>query len=382
MIQHAIDSKRMGLARCAVLLLALAVAALVAVPAALADEGVTRSMHGVNYTLPADWEEVEVSDEVGDAIDENVTGGSVEYALYHKNDGLFAIAALPGDDSTSLTEDELALLAPLLVSCAVDSPFGSVDFSFTVEQGLPTFTAQTNDIYLNGVVYELTAKMYGVSDPDFVGYVLMVSLLPESGQVSEDFLENLPVAGANEQVELGGVSYTIPQGATYLTGGAFGFDFVIADCGDPEGVFIGLGIPQYAEDFAVTLADLESFVANLDLDVISLTNSFDRLTYDLATDYGIEIDQSLEFTSAWADAFGYGTFPALGAEFDVTVDGASYYFGLLGLVLPGDYSLGIYIMPSDGTFADEILNSMVVSEEYATVAAESEEDAAGFTVGM
>ncbi len=387
MISRMVDSRRTGLFRCAALFVALAVAALVAAPAAQAAEGVTRSLHGVNYTLPADWEEVALPEEIDSAIDEGIDQSSVEYAVYAKDDGVFIALATPDDDSSSVTVQELSELAAEAATFLAGTPFESVQLSATTEQGVPALTAYTDDIYLNGVVYALTAKMYVVSQGDFEGVVFMVALLPESGQVSNDFLVELPVAGADARVELGGIAYTIPEGATYLKGGALGFDFVIVDCGDPEGAFLGLGVPQVGYLPAVTLADLESLVSDEDLDLDELADDLSETLAQL----GIELGQTVELTSAWTQAFDYAGFPALGAELNFDADGAAYYFGLLGVFFSGDYSFALFLTPADSTFADEVLDSMVVSEEYAALGsvsasgeteAPSQSDDPGFTVGM
>ncbi len=326
---------------CTVLLLALA-------PAARADEGVTRSVQGVNYTLPSDWSEIETPEGV------LADTGLGDMALFSHEDGAFFAAALydaslGGADLADMQEaaDELASAvagAEVPAWLGLDLPFS---FSAAVEQGWPTLTAYTDAFELNGVAYGLTAKLFSVEGPSFTGGVLMVSFLPASGTVTEDFAGSFPVLEEPTQVEVAGVPYVLPAGATLARGSAFGIDFFASWQG--SGAMLAVDLPIPGAD-AVSLSDLQA--------------SADELALSLQD---VQADLEGLLPSVWAGAYDFLGHPTLGFECLADANGAGLaYIASTMTATSAGVALTAFVEPQGYGFAESVLTGTLEAAPAAS----------------
>ena len=224
--------------------LCLCVACVVA-PVAQAAETVTRSLAGINFTLPADWEEVQITEGV------DVETGLANVQAYTKNDGIFFAGMLPDSDLGSGTLSDVEQAAALIEMYLAGTPLASVACSGQMEQGVPTLTFYTDDLALNGVQYAATVKLFVVDTTEFSGGVIMASLLPASGQVSENLDDLFATLSESVRPDVAGISYEIPAGAMVMDGYAFGIDFGLAICED--GAVFLTSVPDLADDGTVTV---------------------------------------------------------------------------------------------------------------------------------
>ena len=192
-----------------------------------AGQGVTHSVEGVNYTIPADWQALPIPQAIAPEI------GMTALEAYTHEDGFFAAAAIPGSvEGANLEEAQDA-------AADINEEFAELEYlpgmtglpieaSAALEQGWPTLTLYTDDIVLNGVTYGLTAKLFLVSDGSFEGVVAMASFLPASGVVTEDFAHSFPVLEQEQTIDVAGAPYVVPAGSTLAQGSVFGIDFACA----------------------------------------------------------------------------------------------------------------------------------------------------------
>lgn len=331
-------------------MLACALVAVAMVPVAFAAEGVTRSIEGVNYTIPSDWEELEASD--AELVEQGFEQTGVDQIrAYTKEDALFVALSMRDGELADLTLTDMQAACNALnvtdgglsLGSLVNMPFVA---DCAVEQGWPTLTVSTEQIELNGVTYRLTFKLFSVDGGTFEGGVVMVSLLPTSGQVTENFADSFPVLSEPYRVAFPGLEVTIPAGCTLIEGSLLGFDFDLAlfeDDDETVAVALAIGIPFLVDDGSFTLEDLREAT-----DV-----ALDELT---AEGEGI-------WESLWIGAYEFLGCPTVGCE--ATIDGATfdapelgtyYYAATLSMSRDGSAAL-LFVEPSGYGLAREVLES-------------------------
>lgn len=358
-------------ARWAAAMLAFACALCLCLPA-LAAEGVTRSIGGVNFTVPADWEEASLVE--GVEVD-----GLSELDVYAKEDGALIVGLLPDADLGGTTLDELQMIADLAPSMIEEEvPFLSASFSAQEEQGRPCLTVSTDDIFFNGVQYALTAKLFVVDGTDFCGGVVMVSFLPASGQVTEGFADTLLVSHDEAfDVTVGGIAYTVPAGSASFEGSIFGIDFFCAVADD--GVAAMVNVPYVVDGEVVTVADMQELA--------------DEMTPEALME-GVDAtgNTTLELLDFWAGAYEFLGFPTLGVE--MTMADQSMDEPLYLAITASDTSEGVSVLvalqPDGSPFVENLLGSAVavasprLAPQTALPAAAPAADNAdpGFSVGL
>lgn len=339
---------------------------------ALASEPVTRSIAGINFTVPSDWEETSLVE--GVEVD-----GLSEMNVYAKEDGLLLVGMLPDADLGDVTLEEIdqvAQLAPLMLQEEI--PFPLPSFSAQVEQGHPCLTVYTDDIALNGVQYALTAKLFVVNDASFSGGVVMVSFLPTSGQVTENFVDTILVPNDEAfDVTVGGVTYTVPADSLSFDGTIFGIDFfcTVAD----DGLAAMVNVPYVVNGEIVTVEDMQYLA--------------DEITPDMFMEGVREAgNASLTLVDFWSGAYEFLGFPTLGVEMtmtDVSLDTPLYL-----AITASDTSEGVTVLvalqPDGSAYVENMLGSAVaaagprLAPETALPAAAPAADPSdpGFAVGV
>lgn len=308
-------------------------------PIAHAAETVTRSVAGINFTLPADWEEVEVTEGV------DVETGLANVQAYGKNDGVFFAATIPDADLGSGTLSDVEQLASLVDMYLAGTPLDSISCTAQLEQGVPTMTFYTDDLGLNGVQYAATLKLFVVDSAEFSGGVLMVSALPASGQVTENLDDLLTVLDEDTRVTVGGISYEIPAGCVALDGYAFGVEFGLA-VSDDGAVFLA-DVPELVDDGTVTVEDLQ-YGADMLLESIASEGLPEDAIRDL-----------------WSGAYLFMGFPTLGFELTAADDatGEEFYVASITDVSPVGTGFLMIIQPSDSPFAENLVGSAQATVE-------------------
>lgn len=308
-------------------------------PVAHAADTVTRSVAGINFTLPADWEEVEVTEGV------DVETGLANVQAYTKNDGVFFAATIPDADLGSGTLSDVEQLASLVGVYLAGTPFDSISCTAQLEQGVPTMTFYTNDLGLNGVQYAATLKLFVVDSAEFSGGVLMVSVLPASGQVSDTLDDLLTVLDEDTRVTVGGISYEIPAGCVVLDGYAFGVEFGLAVAEDGA-VFLA-DVPELADDGTVTVEDLQ-YGADMLLESIASETLAEEAIQDL-----------------WSGAYLFMGFPTLAFELTAVDEatGEEFYVGSITDVSPVGMGFLMVVQPSDSQFAENLIGSAEATVE-------------------
>lgn len=308
-------------------------AACLCAPLAQASETVTRSVAGVNFTLPADWDEVAITEGVDEAT------GVSNVQAYTKGDGVFVAATMPDADLAGVELDELDLVASMATSYLADTPLSTIAFSAQEEQGVPALTASTDDLALNGVGYSLTFKLFVVNRADFAGGVLMLSVLPTSGEVSDRLDDLFTELAEPTRVTVAGISYEVPAGMMVFDGYAFGVDFGVA-LGE-DGVLFLADIPELADDGTVTVDDLQ-----LAADQILQSDEF-----------SLTVDGTVQ--DMWSGAYSFLGFPTLGCECTVADDasGEVMYMAVTASVTPAGLGLVVIVQPEGSPFAEGILGS-------------------------
>lgn len=339
---------------------ALLVASLFAALPARAAEGVTRSMHGVNYTLPSDWGELSVPEELLEGT------GLEQLVAFAREDGFFVAAALPGSLSmTDLasTQDEVADLAAEIAG--VEYLPGVVGLPIEVgaaeEQGFTTVTAYTDDIEINGVVYGMTLKLFAVTSSEFEGVVGMLSFLPASGTVTEGFAQSFPVLEGDRTVEVAGVPYTVPAGSTLAQGSVFGIGFTLAWL--DQAVFAAVDLPAAGMD-EVALGDLQQAADSLSESVLQDS----------------QVSGALQ--SFWAGAYQFAGVATLGVELTADPMGTGTWYSAAMLNFASDgLALAAIAEPLGTGYAQQVLG---VAASGSADASEEVLPAAdpGFTVGL
>ncbi len=326
---------------CAALLLAFA-------PAARADEAVTRSVQGVNYTLPSAWTMTEVPD--GLLAD---TGLS-DVVVFACEDGIFFAGAVYDDGLGDVDLEEMQQVADEAAAelAGIELLPGmrmSLSFSAAMEQGWPTLTVYTDDIELNGVVYGLTFKLFSVETSSFSGAVLMASFLPASGTVTEGFADSFPVLSQDTEVEVAGVSYVLPAGSTLAQGNVFGIDFFFA--WQDEAAMLAVDAPLPGAD-AVGVDDLQLLADDL---------------ADFLQDGQPLLEELLP--SVWTGAYEFLGCATLGFECLVDVDGLGtcYLAATMGMASEG-IAFVAFCEPQGFGFAESVL---VLSAEGSSGASAS-----------
>lgn len=365
-------------ARAVVLALVVAVACVLAAwasPARAAD-GVTRDLGGVAYTVPADWQEETVPEDI------LAQGGLSDAVVFHLEDGLFFGAVVANAGLTQADLDEFAMSGDAMMSSLYSQvavaginvqPF---QFSTGVEQGYPALTVYTDDIALNGVDYAVTVKVYLVGEAESDPAVILFTVLPVSGQVTADFANSFPVLAEAQRIEHMGVSWEIPAGSTLVDCSVFGLDFTVAKRGDAYAVLSGvpMGIPAgsiLAEDLQL-IAD------------------------DLMAQFAADPTASALLSAFWAGGYLFCGAPTLGMELSASVDdladlgvdvsaievSGDAYMALSVSFAPGGVAAVGFFEPSGDGFAQGMLQSAYAVEGQQGVAAPVSDDVAqGFVVG-
>lgn len=316
--------------------------ACVCAPLAQAADTVTRSIAGINFTLPADWEEVQISE----GVDANT--GLANVQAYTKNDGFFFAGMLPDADLASGTLDEVEQAASLLDLYLAGTPLASVACSGQLEQGVPTLTLYTDELALNGVQYAATVKLFVVNTSDFAGGVIMASLLPASGQVSNNLDDLLTELAEDTRVDVAGISYEVPAGAMVMDGYAFGIDFGLAVTED--GAVFLTDIPDLADTGTMTVDDLQALI-----DQVFASEDFDTV-----------LDE--EVLEMWSGAYSFLGFPTAGIELTAQNGGADdvLYMAITASVTPAGLSFMMIVQPVDSAFAETLLASAQATVEPLT----------------
>ncbi len=342
----------------------------------MASEAVTRSIGGVNFTVPSDWEETSLVE--GVEVD-----GLSEMSIYTKEDGALIVGLLPDADLGDVTLDELQMVAdvaPTMIQQEV--PFITASFSAQEEQGRPCLTVYTDDIAFNGVQYGLTVKLFVVNDVDFSGGVVMVSFLPTSGQVTENFADTVLVSHDEAfDVTVGGIAYTVPAGSMSLDGSIFGIDFFCAI--NDEGIAAMVNVPYVVDGEVISVADMQELA--------------DEVTPDMFME-GVRSagNTTLTLLDFWTGAYDFLGFPTLGIEMTMVDDANSMSDPLYMAITASDTSEGITVLvafqPDGSVFVENLLGSAVavasprLAPETALPAAAPVEEGAdtdpGFSVGL
>lgn len=355
---HALPRMLAALAACALALF-------LAVPGAMASEGVTRQLAGVSFTVPADWEEVDLG-EAAQALEDE----GVEAVAYGREDGLFLGAVIRDSDLEvgEVSDEELAAAAAYIEAELAGTPLEGVTIRGDVEQGLPAFTASTSDIALNGVAYSLTAKLFlGAGAAGDEG-VLMVAVLPASGQVTEGFEDTVAPLDEAAAIDAGGIAYEVPAGFRLVQVDALGFSLDCASDEEGDRGLIALSAPVLADELGeVTAADLK----------------------ELAEEVYSEVSGDSELSGAleafWCDAYDFLGFPTLGAEGVYADEAAGDVYFCLTLSVTGEgLSALVAVQPAGDGFAEALLGGASAAAAPAAGQAEPGQQGgdAGFVVGM
>lgn len=366
-----VDRRAFALPRVLAAFLAGVFALCLAAPAAFAAEGVTRNIAGVNFTVPADWTETVVE---GIDVDASLS----QVTLYAKEDGLLAAGLMPDADLGSATLSDLQVVATYLESyLEQELPFLGVSVTAGEEQGYPAITFYTDDMSLNGTWYALTVKIFMVNSADFSGGVVMMSLLPVSGQVTEGFADTLLVVRDEPvDVTVGGIAYTLPAGSACIEGSLFGVDFFASLADDGISAFVN--IPHVMDDMVVTVEDLQMLADEVTEDAVQ----------EALAESGID---GLSVRDFWIGAYEFLGYVTLGTEMTITYEpeDVELYLALMA----SDTSEGVTVLlaaePVDGSYVSALLEgaAAVASPRMEVGAALSQAetvspDTPGFTVGL
>ena len=373
-----------GFAAIAAMALACVLAVAAFVPAALAADGVTRSIGGLNYTLPSDWEQVEVPFEPSEVAEDVEIADLVAYSKY---DGFFVAMHIPTGEGEFVTLEEFEEVAEMMSWEASGTMLEAFTFTAAEEQGSPALTIYTDDISFNDVVYALTVKIYGVDTGTTSDAVIMCSFLPASGQLNEDILGSLPVSDEPQRFELAGVSYEVPAGFALGLGNVLDFDFALG-LSEDDGAVFGLAIPTVIDDGTVTVSDLQ-YVAE---------EALAEIEYQLIEQLGAGYTDLIQ--NMWMGAYSFLDFPTLGFEFNVNEEDLSVYVcatvnftpagaAVLSLVQFPDSTLGQYVLGSAEIVEDAevpasaagMLSTIAVGVEQVETVEEVEVVDPGFTIG-
>ena len=308
---------------------------------AYADQGaVTRTIGGVNYTLPADWDEVEVPAESIEGAE--LDGAEVaEVVAFTKYDACFVAAHMPTSAGDYVSIDEFKEVAHLANAMLADTPLESVVISAQVEQGCPTLTLYTDAIVFNGVTYALTVKVFAVDTGSTSDAVFMLSFLPADGVLHEDLLELFSYSDDVQSVELASVTYELPGEVALGEGSVFDFEFVVAF--GEEGGMLGFEVPDLADNGYLTLSELEVAVADM----------LPELEYQFAEQGLTDV-----VTNLWMGAYSFVGFPTVGLEFLVDVgDGSQAYVCCTANITPAGTAFLMIGQPAESDFASFILGS-------------------------
>ena len=299
-----------------------------------AGQGVTHSVEGVNYTIPADWQGLPIPQAIAPEI------GMTALEAYTHEDGFFAAAAIPGSvEGANLEEAQDA-------AADINEEFAELEYlpgmtglpieaSAALEQGWPTLTLYTDDIVLNGVTYGLTAKLFLVSDGSFEGVVAMASFLPASGVVTEDFAHSFPVLEQEQTIDVAGAPYVVPAGSTLAQGSVFGIDFACA--WRDVAVMVAIDLPLVGAD-EVTV------------------DMLDELAYSLAESTSSQPEISTLLQSFWAGAYQVFGLPTLGVEAIADPMGVGSWYSAL-MVHFSEEGIGLveFVEPLGEGYAEEVL---------------------------
>lgn len=366
------DCRAFSLPRVLAAFLAGVFALCLAAPAAFAAEGVTRSIAGVNFTVPADWTENTAIEGV------DVSTSLSELSLYTKEDGLLAMGLMPDADLGAAALPDLQVIATYFESyLEQELPFLAVSVTADEEQGYPTITFYTDDMSLNGTWYALTIKIFMVNSTDFSGGVIMMSLLPVSGQVTEDFADTLLVVRDEPvDVTVGGIAYTLPAGSACIEGSLFGVDFFASLADDGVSAFVN--VPYVMDGVVVTVEDLQMLADEITEDMVQ----------EALAESGIE---GLSVRDFWIGAYEFLGYVTLGTEMKVAYEpeDAELYLALMA----SDTSEGVTVLLAtefvDGSYVSTLLESAVAVAsprmEAGAALPQAEtvsSDTPGFTVGL
>lgn len=367
---------------------------------ARAADGVTGTIEGISYTVPAGWDEVDLRAAVREGVEDNRVALSsladgantqlgdaeqIEAALdelpecmaYGRGDGHFAAIAIPQDMTSSMpaSTEELDAAASYLSGILAFTPLSGLEVTSTTLEDTngvswPALSASTSDITFNDVTYEAKLLVVMKQAADFEGYVLMASIMPASGQVNEDAMASLPETSGTESIEVGGSSYTLPAGTKLGLGSAFGSTFAVAQNGDARLVAADV---QLGALVSLAMASSDSWVSLDDL-----ASYADELNQGYAEGHGVS--NALEaFTASAASLYGA---PTLDASATAQLSGEDTSI-TLRLTLPvGGAGMLAFWEPAGDTFATDVLASaQQARSDDGETAASSIADAA-FSVGV
>lgn len=364
-----------------------------------AAESMTGTIEGISYTVPANWDEIDLRAAVLEGIEDNRAALSsladgagtqlgnpeeVEAALdelpecvaYGRGDGHFAAVAIPQGMASSMpaSAEELDAAATYLSGLLAFTPLSGLEVTSTTLEDAsgvswPALSASTTDVTFNGVTYEAKLLVVMKQAADFEGYVLMVSIMPTSGQVNENVMANLPETTDTESVDVGGASYTLPAGTQLGLGTVFGSTFTVAQREDAHLVAANVQLGAIA---SLALAGGGSWVSHED--VVSYA---DELV--AGYDEGRGVSSGLEaFSAEGLDINGAPTLDVNAtaplADGDITTT--------LRVSLPvGGVGVLVFWEPAGGSFAAEALSSAQPAQGADGEAATSSRADAVFSVG-
>jgi hypothetical protein len=347
----------------------------------------THSIEGLNYTLPADWEQLDVDadslaelDQI-EGIDLSDADQVSDLVAWTKNDGFFVAVAVADPDTAEVTVDDLDVAAAYVNAAASGTVFDGVSAVAATDQGCPAIVLTTSNIALNGVSYALTVELFAVDSASFQGAVVMASLLPASGTVSDDLDTRFDPVAVDTDVTVGDVTFTVPAGSELVEGNVFAVDFVFASLleGDGQGFVFAVSSPL----------DFESVLGAV-LTVSDLQELADELTDELDDALDELVDPSLGFSfeDVWVGAYNWLNIPTLGLDCTITDGSSNVYAAVTASCTASDITVFLLAEPDGSTFAEDLLmgasaNGVTGAVDIeASAAATDTSDQPGFVVGF
>jgi hypothetical protein len=372
------NNARLGLkgVLAAILCALLALAFLNAGVARAADTQ-THSIAGLNYTLPADWQQLATLDDL-EGLDQ-VEGLDLDYdslgdlAVWGLGDGVFVAFSVEEPSVADTAVEELEAAAAYAELSLAGTPLEGLSFVAATDQGCPALVGYSDDITFNAETYALTVEVFAVDDPGFTGAVVMASFLPASGTVNEDLSSLVDVLQEDAAVSVGDFTYTVPAGSSLVQGSVLAMEYAAAldEDGETGGLMFALDVP-FDLGVALTADDLQELADGLN----------DGLGDALDEVFGGET----EVSDLWCGAYTWLGLPTIGLEgsFEGVV-----YFGLMVSVADDGATLLVVAEPDGSPYVDDLLASAsttavpAASDEAASAADdEPASDDPGFVVGF
>jgi len=305
-----------------------------------AAEGVTRTIGGVNYTLPSDWTEIDVP------IDAQQAEQVADAVAFTKYDAFFFALHIPSSPGDYVSLAEFEEFAQQAAHELGNTPLDSVIVSAQMEQGCPALTLYTNDIAFNDVVYALTLKLFAVDTGVTSDAVLMCSFLPADGVLHEDVFAEMPYSDVPQAFQLADVMYELPGGYSLAWGNVFDFEFVVAR--GESGAVLGFEIPMLADDGTVYAADLNEIAV--------------QMQQELQAQFEAQGLGDL-VRALWIGGYDFVGFPTLGLEFMLDAgDGFVAYICSTANITPGGTAFMAIAQQSDSDLAAYVLGNAVAVE--------------------